>query len=69
MAKTALIFGVGGMDGSHLAELLLKKKYRVVGVIRRASTDNRQRIEHIKGLELRCGEVIYLIWFSFFNGP
>lgn len=57
MGKTALIFGVGGQDGSYLAELLLSKKYRVVGVIRRASTDNRQRIEHIKGLELRYGDI------------
>lgn len=57
MGKTALIYGVGGQDGSYLAEFLLKKGYRVVGIIRRASTDNRQRIEHIKGLELRYGDV------------
>ena len=57
MEKTALIFGVGGQDGSYLAEILLKKGYRVVGVIRRASNDNRQRIKHIKCLELRYGDV------------
>lgn len=55
--KTALVFGCSGQDGSYLAEFLLKKGYRVVGVIRRASTDNRQRIAHIKGLELRYGDV------------
>jgi GDPmannose 4,6-dehydratase len=45
--KTAIIFGVTGQDGSHLADLLLKKKYKVIGVARRSSTDNTQRISHI----------------------
>jgi GDPmannose 4,6-dehydratase len=45
--KTAIIFGVTGQDGSHLSDLLLEKKYKVVGVIRRSSTDNTQRISHI----------------------
>lgn len=63
--KTALIIGVGGQDGSYLAELLIKKGYRVVGIIRRASNDNRQRIKHIKELELRYADVtdpFSLIW-------
>lgn len=45
--KKALIFGITGQDGSYLAELLIKKKYEVHGVIRRASTFNTKRIDHI----------------------
>src|SRR5262249_39982751 len=44
----ALITGVTGQDGSYLAELLLAKGYRVAGVVRRASTENFQRIEHLR---------------------
>ncbi len=47
MAKTALITGITGQDGSYLAELLLEKGYEVVGVVRRASTTNYWRIEHL----------------------
>jgi GDPmannose 4,6-dehydratase len=46
-AKKALITGITGQDGSYLAELLLEKGYEVHGVIRRASTFNTQRIEHL----------------------
>jgi GDPmannose 4,6-dehydratase len=45
--KKAIVFGITGQDGSHLADLLLDKDYYVVGVSRRASTDNTQRIKHI----------------------
>lgn len=45
--KTALITGVTGQDGSYLAELLLEKGYEVHGIIRRASTFNTKRIDHI----------------------
>jgi GDPmannose 4,6-dehydratase len=45
--KTALITGLTGQDGSYLAELLLDKGYEVHGMIRRASTFNTSRIEHI----------------------
>ena len=45
--KRALITGVTGQDGSYLAELLLEKGYEVHGVIRRSSTFNTSRIEHI----------------------
>ena len=48
MMKTALITGITGQDGSYLAELLLNKGYRVCGMVRRASTENFQRIEHIR---------------------
>jgi len=47
MAKKALITGVTGQDGSYLAELLLSKGYEVHGIIRRASTFNTSRIDHI----------------------
>jgi len=48
MAK-ALITGVTGQDGSYLAEFLLSKGYKVFGVVRRSSTENFERIEHLKG--------------------
>ena len=44
---TAIITGITGQDGSYLAELLLSKGYKVVGVARRASTVNYERIEHL----------------------
>jgi len=47
MAKTALITGITGQDGSYLAELLLSKGYEVHGLIRRASTFNTARLDHI----------------------
>ncbi|MBU4501891.1 MAG: GDP-mannose 4,6-dehydratase [Nanoarchaeota archaeon] len=45
--KKALITGITGQDGSYLAELLLKKGYKVHGIIRSASTFNTQRIDHL----------------------
>ncbi len=45
--KIALITGINGQDGSYLAELLLEKGYTVHGVIRRSSTFNTERIEHL----------------------
>src|SRR6059036_2427405 len=47
MVKKALITGITGQDGSYLAELLLSKDYEVHGVIRRASTFNTERIDHL----------------------
>lgn len=47
MSKTALITGITGQDGSYLSELLLKKGYTVHGIIRRASSFNTQRIDHL----------------------
>jgi GDPmannose 4,6-dehydratase len=44
---TALITGITGQDGSYLAELLLSKGYRVIGVARRSSTVTHERIEHL----------------------
>ena len=47
MAKVALITGVTGQDGSYLCELLLSKGYEVHGLIRRSSSFNTQRVDHI----------------------
>ena len=44
---TALITGITGQDGSYLAELLLKKGYKVIGMMRRSSTNTTERIEHL----------------------
>src|SRR5947208_4156307 len=44
---TALITGITGQDGSYLTELLLKKEYAVYGIIRRSSSFNTERIDHI----------------------
>ena len=56
--KTALITGITGQDGSYLAELLLGKGYEVHGLIRRASTFNTGRIDHIfNDLQLHHGDL------------
>ena len=47
MKKTALIFGITGQDGSYCAELLLKKNYKVFGMIRKSATGNTKNIEHL----------------------
>ena len=50
--KIALITGVTGQDGSYLAEFLLEKGYEVHGIVRRPSTFNSERIEHIRNKNL-----------------
>jgi GDPmannose 4,6-dehydratase len=57
--RTALITGITGQDGSYLAELLLEKGYRVVGMTRRSSTAGGERIEHLVGrIELLQGDLL-----------
>lgn len=57
--RSALITGITGQDGSHLAELLLAKGYRVHGMVRRASTPNFDRIEHlVDQIELHHGDLL-----------
>jgi GDPmannose 4,6-dehydratase len=46
----ALVTGITGQDGSYLADFLLTQVYRVVGMVRRSSTENFERIEHLRGL-------------------
>jgi GDPmannose 4,6-dehydratase len=65
MAKKALITGISGQDGSYLAELLLRKGYEVHGIVRRSSSFNRGRIDHLtsdehpysKSLKLHYGDL------------
>src|SRR5438093_2191914 len=57
--KTALITGITGQDGSYLADWLLEKGYRVCGMVRRASTENFHRIEHIRDrIQLLQGDLL-----------
>jgi GDPmannose 4,6-dehydratase len=56
---TALITGITGQDGSYLADLLLEKGYEVHGMVRRASTETFQRLEHIRdALTLHTGDLL-----------
>jgi len=56
---TALITGVTGQDGSYLAELLLQKGYRVIGMVRRSSTETFGRIQHLKNdIEVVSGDLL-----------
>src|SRR5687768_17784346 len=58
-AKRALITGITGQDGSYLADLLLEKGYEVHGMVRRASTETFQRLEHIRDrITLHSGDVL-----------
>src|SRR6516162_9675842 len=57
--KTALITGITGQDGSHLADWLLEKGYAVHGIVRRASTENFERIAHLNGrIELHQADLL-----------
>lgn len=57
--RVALITGITGQDGSYLAELLLDKGYKVYGMVRRASLENYERIEHLRGkIELIQGDLL-----------
>jgi GDPmannose 4,6-dehydratase len=59
MTKRALITGITGQDGSYLAELLLAKGYHVVGMVRRSSTVNFERIGHLQDdIELVPGDLL-----------
>src|SRR5882672_3664223 len=57
--RTALITGITGQDGSYLAEFLLAKGYQVVGMVRRSSTVNFDRIRHIQNqVEIVQGDLL-----------
>ena len=56
MRRVAFITGITGQDGSYLTEFLLEKGYTVVGLVRRVSTENIQRISHIESDELKLVE-------------
>ena len=59
MSKTALITGVTGQDGSYLAEFLLKKGYLVHGIVRRSSSFNTGRIDHLINDEAYRGNFFF----------
>ena len=57
--RTALITGITGQDGSYLAELLLAKGYRVIGIVRRSSTTPYERIAHlVDRMELASADLL-----------
>ena len=59
MTRRALITGITGQDGSYLAEFLLEHGYQVVGMVRRASTENFERIAHLRDrVELRQADLL-----------
>ena len=58
--KRALITGITGQDGSYLAEFLLEKGYEVHGIVRRSSSLNRARIDHLKLYERGEGKKLFL---------
>jgi GDPmannose 4,6-dehydratase len=58
--KTALVTGITGQDGSFLAEFLLEKGYEVHGIIRRSSSFNTERIEHLYVEELKSSDNFYI---------
>lgn len=62
MSKKALITGITGQDGSYLTELLLKKGYDVYGIIRRASTFNTERLDHIYQDPHEQGRRLHLVY-------
>jgi GDPmannose 4,6-dehydratase len=69
MAKTALITGITGQDGSYLAELLLGKGYEVHGIIRRSSSFNTARIDHIYTDRHFEGARLFLHYGDLTDGP
>ena len=66
--KTALITGITGQDGSYLAELLLTKGYTVHGIIRRSSSFNTGRIDHIYRDRHETGVKLFLHYGDLCDG-
>lgn len=59
MTKKALITGLTGQDGSYLAELLLTKGYQVFGLVRRSSSSNLERVNHLSGdIQILSGDLL-----------
>jgi GDPmannose 4,6-dehydratase len=69
MVKRALITGITGQDGSYLAEFLLNKGYEVHGIIRRASTFNTHRIDHLYVDPHVTGAMLFLHYGELIDGP
>src|SRR3954470_5886918 len=68
MTKRAMITGITGQDGSYLAELLLSKGYEVHGLIRRASTFNTVRIDHLYHDPHESGNRLFLHYSDLADG-
>ncbi|MCH7850057.1 MAG: GDP-mannose 4,6-dehydratase [Nanoarchaeota archaeon] len=70
--KVALITGIGGQDGSYLAEFLLSKGYKVRGIVRRASFPNTKRIDHLDIYDDKYGKTdespFYLLYADLSDG-
>jgi FlaA1/EpsC-like NDP-sugar epimerase len=59
VTKKALITGLTGQDGSYLAELLLTKGYQVFGLVRRSSSSNLERVNHLSGdIQILSGDLL-----------
>jgi GDP-D-mannose dehydratase len=71
--KVALITGITGQDGSYLAEILLSKGYKVHGLIRRSSSQNKERIDHLRGkIQYHYGDItdpFSLLWILKKSNP
>src|SRR6188472_1905669 len=68
LSKRAMITGITGQDGSYLAELLLAKGYEVHGLIRRASTFNTVRIDHLYHDPHESGNRLFLHYSDLADG-
>ena len=68
MKKKALIFGITGQDGSYLTEFLLKKNYIVHGVVRRSSSINTKRIDHLYEDFFKKNKRLYLHYGDITDG-
>src|SRR5215213_4042268 len=66
--RRALLTGITGQDGSYLAELLLEKGYEVHGLIRRASTFNTERLEHLSRDPRHSGARLFLHYCDLTDG-
>ena len=66
-SKKALITGITGQDGSYLSEVLLEKNYEVHGVVRRSSSFNRWRIEHLIQDPAIYGKKLFLHYADLFD--
>ena len=60
MNKKALILGVTGQDGSYCTELLLKKNYKVYGMIRKSATGNTKNIQHLLNDKKLLNEKLFI---------
>ena len=67
MKKRALITGIGGMDGSHLAEFLLTKDYEVFGLERRKSTPYAPNLKNVSDKIHLLKDILFYYCFYIFN--